>query len=283
MGASRRHHDRQRRAQSPVRRSRWNSKDVPERQALDIVLRGVSGYVARGARAGRTGASTFDRIMILPTSVAPRNRRRHAPRRPPAAPGAGRSGPIAPRHGRRSRTCHDDARRAAGERWRSAGATRADSASGRRHPDARSRERRQSPSRHRTTSRRSTPAPVVVTPGTIRSACRRAVRAPRRDHACAAATRRASSPAQRLVPRPLGLICVVHVRNRSLPSRRSPRRRHAVSTHARRRRGRSARVFAGTGSIAAIRTTRPDSRASGSRAKVRRSSATTRRCPFACR
>jgi len=46
---------------------------VPERQALDIILRSVSGY-ALGARAADTqGASMYDRIMILPTSVAPRN------------------------------------------------------------------------------------------------------------------------------------------------------------------------------------------------------------------
>jgi len=46
---------------------------VPERQALDIILRSVSGY-ALGMRAADTqGASMYDRIMILPTSVAPRN------------------------------------------------------------------------------------------------------------------------------------------------------------------------------------------------------------------
>jgi len=70
---------------------------VPERQALDIVLRGVSGYVVAAREPGTAGASMFDRIMILPTSVAPRN--------PPAAsampvfPGApgGIVRPIVPR------------------------------------------------------------------------------------------------------------------------------------------------------------------------------------------
>jgi hypothetical protein len=47
--------------------------DVPERQALDVILRGVAGYMLAPRRAGSVGASTFDRIMILPTSVAPRN------------------------------------------------------------------------------------------------------------------------------------------------------------------------------------------------------------------
>jgi hypothetical protein len=61
--------------------------NVPERQALDIILRGVSGYVlaARGTAGG--GASMYDRIMILPTSAAPRNT---APA--PAAPMVGQPG-----------------------------------------------------------------------------------------------------------------------------------------------------------------------------------------------
>jgi hypothetical protein len=46
---------------------------VPERQALDIVLRSVAGYIVAPRPAGSSGASAFDRIMILPTSVAPRN------------------------------------------------------------------------------------------------------------------------------------------------------------------------------------------------------------------
>jgi hypothetical protein len=47
--------------------------NVPERQALDVILRGVAGYMLAPRRAGSAGASAFDRIMILPTSVAPRN------------------------------------------------------------------------------------------------------------------------------------------------------------------------------------------------------------------
>jgi len=58
----------------------------------------VSGYMLAARDAGSSGASMFDRIMILPTSVAPRN--------PPAAasavpvltnPTAGLIRPIAPR------------------------------------------------------------------------------------------------------------------------------------------------------------------------------------------
>ena len=48
-------------------------ENVPERQALDIILRGVSGYMLAARSSGAAGASMYDRIMILPTSVAPRN------------------------------------------------------------------------------------------------------------------------------------------------------------------------------------------------------------------
>jgi hypothetical protein len=43
--------------------------NVPERQALEIVLRSVSGYMAGTRPAGTPGVSTFDRIMIVPTSA----------------------------------------------------------------------------------------------------------------------------------------------------------------------------------------------------------------------
>jgi hypothetical protein len=63
---------------------------VPERQALDIVLRSVAGYIVAPRPVGSTGASAFDRIMILPTSVAPRNPTPAAVAtgpRPPVRPG----------------------------------------------------------------------------------------------------------------------------------------------------------------------------------------------------
>ena len=53
--------------------SRSTSKARPEREALDIILRGVSGYMLAAREPGGAGASMFDRIMILPTSAAPRN------------------------------------------------------------------------------------------------------------------------------------------------------------------------------------------------------------------
>lgn len=45
--------------------------DVPEQQALDIVLRGVSGYLVAGRETATTGTSSFDCIFILPTSSRP--------------------------------------------------------------------------------------------------------------------------------------------------------------------------------------------------------------------
>ena len=51
---------------------------VPERQALDIILRGVSGYMLAARQTG-TGVSEFDRILILATSSAPRGGSAPAP------------------------------------------------------------------------------------------------------------------------------------------------------------------------------------------------------------
>jgi hypothetical protein len=56
-------------------------ENMPERQALEIILRSVAGYMAapRAATAA-PGASMYDRILILPTSSAP-------PPPPPTAAG----------------------------------------------------------------------------------------------------------------------------------------------------------------------------------------------------
>src|SRR5689334_10938632 len=46
--------------------------NMPERQALDIILRNVAGYMAAPRLASATpGASSYDRIMILATTSAP--------------------------------------------------------------------------------------------------------------------------------------------------------------------------------------------------------------------
>ena len=46
--------------------------NVPEEQALDVILRSVSGYVAAPRPIVNPGASRFDRILIMPTSTPPR-------------------------------------------------------------------------------------------------------------------------------------------------------------------------------------------------------------------
>ncbi len=44
--------------------------DVPEGRALEAVLRSASGYIAK-PRSGTVGASSYDRILIMPASRAP--------------------------------------------------------------------------------------------------------------------------------------------------------------------------------------------------------------------
>ena len=48
-------------------------QDVSEQQAIDIVLRGVSGYLVAQRETAVTGASAFESIYILPTSSRPTN------------------------------------------------------------------------------------------------------------------------------------------------------------------------------------------------------------------
>jgi hypothetical protein len=45
---------------------------VPERQALEVLLRNVSGYLLALRPEGTSGASVFNRILIMPASAAPR-------------------------------------------------------------------------------------------------------------------------------------------------------------------------------------------------------------------
>ena len=48
-------------------------ENVPERKALDIILRSVAGYMVAERPVRAAGASVYDRIMILPTSRPPAN------------------------------------------------------------------------------------------------------------------------------------------------------------------------------------------------------------------
>lgn len=44
-------------------------ENVPEREALDIVLRSAAGYIAAARPAGTPGVSAFDRIIVMPVSA----------------------------------------------------------------------------------------------------------------------------------------------------------------------------------------------------------------------
>jgi hypothetical protein len=46
--------------------------DLPEEQALDVLLRSVSGYMAAPRAAVAANLSRLDRVVVLPTSVAPK-------------------------------------------------------------------------------------------------------------------------------------------------------------------------------------------------------------------
>ena len=46
--------------------------NVPEGQALDVLLRSVSGYMAAPRQTVTANLSMFDRIIVMPTSAAPR-------------------------------------------------------------------------------------------------------------------------------------------------------------------------------------------------------------------
>lgn len=47
-------------------------QDMPEEQALEIILRSVSGYLAAPRADTIANASRFDRIFVMPTSIPPR-------------------------------------------------------------------------------------------------------------------------------------------------------------------------------------------------------------------
>jgi hypothetical protein len=47
--------------------------DVPEKQALDILLRSVNGYLAAPRPTIDPNASRFDRVVVLPTTTQPRS------------------------------------------------------------------------------------------------------------------------------------------------------------------------------------------------------------------
>lgn len=60
--------------------------DVPEREALDIILRGAAGYVAAPRSASGTGASAFDRIVVMASSTSAGSARRAGAAAAPPVP-----------------------------------------------------------------------------------------------------------------------------------------------------------------------------------------------------
>jgi hypothetical protein len=62
-------------------------EDVPESQALEIVLRSVAGYMAAPRSAAIAGASMFDRILVLATSATPPAAAAARPAANPPGPG----------------------------------------------------------------------------------------------------------------------------------------------------------------------------------------------------
>lgn len=58
--------------------------NVPEEEALDLVLRAAAGYIAASRAPGYSDGSRFDRILILPTSAMQPASVTPAPTSPPA-------------------------------------------------------------------------------------------------------------------------------------------------------------------------------------------------------
>jgi hypothetical protein len=68
--------------------------DMPEQQALDIILRNVAGFMAAPRRAGVAGASAYDRILIMATSVNAAQASNNVGSGNSRAPGLGNSNPM---------------------------------------------------------------------------------------------------------------------------------------------------------------------------------------------
>ena len=64
-------------------------KNVPEKDALDLLLRSISGYIAAPRAPFVSNASLFDRIVVMPTSAAPSTT---APSSAPPPPFAAQTG-----------------------------------------------------------------------------------------------------------------------------------------------------------------------------------------------
>jgi hypothetical protein len=59
--------------------------DVPEEQALDVLLRSISGYMAAPRAMAAANLSQFDRIVVMPTTAPPRSAAAATPAPPVSA------------------------------------------------------------------------------------------------------------------------------------------------------------------------------------------------------
>ena len=68
--------------------------EVPEREALDLLLRAAAGYVAVQKTGPSDAGSRFARILILPTSVAPSSAAQRSPASAPVVTQVQRTRPV---------------------------------------------------------------------------------------------------------------------------------------------------------------------------------------------
>jgi hypothetical protein len=216
---------------------------VPERQALDVVLRSVAGYIVAPRPQGSAGASAFDRILILPTSVAPRNP-------PPAVATAGARPPIVrPAPIIRPPDPNDNVTENA-DPLEDPSALRDAAANARGHRPGSGRRRWSAAGhagRSRTDSGESFRRPIWIVADAgchLTGSAHAAAGTETTDKPRTITSLKNTTPTQDTKKRLRALrtlrgLRVVYVRNRSLQTRRPPRRRYAVSPHPRTGRRRS--------------------------------------------
>ena len=84
VGAGRPDENRERRAHSRRTADARAHRTCPRMQALDLLLRSVSGYLAAPRPTMIANASRFDRIVVMPTIAAPASSRWRRRRRRPS-------------------------------------------------------------------------------------------------------------------------------------------------------------------------------------------------------
>ena len=201
--------------------------DVPERQALEIVLRGAAGYMVLARDTITPGASAFDKILVLPTTSR--------------APAAAAPPPRNPRPRRRnSRIDPTRTSISMSQRRILRGHLPAHSREVEylRMPLRTRRRQQRMRSRHKMTLRRRRQEIRSVSSRVVRAQVRsmrlRRETCPTHNRPRVNGSFRSRARSSSVVQ--IDAVSLRHVRHRPLPSRRSPRRRPALSAHVRRRR-----------------------------------------------